>query len=69
MNELALRPTVHPGVFTADGKLYTRNSAPGHSVYGERLVQFEGSEYREWSVTRSKLAAYILERGAAVPHR
>lgn len=41
--------------------LYTRNLAPGRSVYGERLVQESGVEYREWDAGRSKLAATILK--------
>ncbi|MBI0582886.1 MAG: fibrillarin-like rRNA/tRNA 2'-O-methyltransferase [Methanomassiliicoccus sp.] len=55
------------GVFTDGERLYTRNSAPGTSVYGERLVTFEGVQYREWVPTRSKLAAYIRSGGTFFP--
>jgi fibrillarin-like pre-rRNA processing protein len=41
-------------------KLYTENLTPGMKVYGERLINFKGKEYREWDPYRSKLAALIL---------
>jgi len=45
----------------SDGRhLYTVNAVPGISVYGERLVNVEGVEYRFWDPYRSKLAAAIL---------
>lgn len=42
-------------------RLYTVNLASGQDVYGERLVQQDGSEYREWDAFKSKLAASILK--------
>lgn len=48
-------------------KLATVNLAPGTKVYGERLVQFEGMEYRLWDPYRSKLAAAILRGLKHVP--
>lgn len=48
------------GVFTDGHALYTANGAPGKSVYGERLVEFESREFRRWDPRRSKLAATIL---------
>jgi len=42
-------------------RLCTKNLAPGHSVYGERLFKVEGIEYREWNAFRSKLAGAILK--------
>ena len=42
-------------------RLCTKNLAPGHSVYGERLFKVEGVEYREWNAFRSKLAGAILK--------
>jgi fibrillarin-like pre-rRNA processing protein len=42
-------------------KLYTENLIPSMRVYGERLINFKGIEYREWDPYRSKLAALILE--------
>ncbi|MFA5364067.1 MAG: fibrillarin-like rRNA/tRNA 2'-O-methyltransferase [Candidatus Bathyarchaeia archaeon] len=48
-------------------KLGTKNLAEGHAVYGERLVRFEGVEYRLWDPFRSKLAAGILKGLNTVP--
>lgn len=67
MNSPAIRPTEFSGVFTDGVRLYTMNSSPGSAVYGERLVTFEYREYREWSVTRSKLAAYLQKGGQHLP--
>lgn len=67
MDAPAIRPTELPGVFTDGDRLYTMNSAPGIAVYGERLVSLDGHEYREWSVTRSKLAAYLRNGGERFP--
>ena len=55
--------------FLEDGarRLATRNLTPGKTVYGERLVRFEGIEYRVWDAFRSKLAAAILKGVQAVP--
>ncbi|MGM0771698.1 MAG: fibrillarin-like rRNA/tRNA 2'-O-methyltransferase [Halobacteriota archaeon] len=40
----------------------TRNAVPGSTVYGERLVEVEGEEYRIWDARRSKLAAMVLKK-------
>jgi fibrillarin-like pre-rRNA processing protein len=48
-------------------KLATMNLAPGKTVYGEKLIRFEGVEYRLWDPFRSKLAAAILKGIKAVP--
>ena len=48
-------------------RLATRNLAPGKNVYGEKLIRFEGVEYRLWDPFRSKLAAAILKNVKAVP--
>ncbi|NPA84448.1 MAG: fibrillarin-like rRNA/tRNA 2'-O-methyltransferase [Crenarchaeota archaeon] len=42
-------------------RLATKNLVPGQRVYGERLFQWEGEEYREWNVYRSKLAAALVK--------
>lgn len=42
-------------------QLYTVNLAPGRSVYGEKLVEENGTEYREWDASKSKLASCILK--------
>ncbi len=49
-----------PGVFTDGQNLLTVNAAPGKDVYGERLIESDGVEYRSWDPKRSKLAASIL---------
>lgn len=64
-----MRPAGFEGVFTDGERLYTRNSAPGHAVYGERLVGCDDVQYREWVPTRSKLAAYIRSGGRHFPFR
>jgi fibrillarin-like pre-rRNA processing protein len=48
-------------------RLATRNLTPGKTVYGERLIRFEGVEYRVWDAFRSKLAAAILKGVQTVP--
>jgi fibrillarin-like pre-rRNA processing protein len=55
------------GVYWDGERMYTRNSAPGDSVYGERLVVSGEIEYREWMPNRSKLAAYVRLGGTAFP--
>lgn len=42
-------------------QLYTINLVPGQKVYGERLVNENGIEYREWDASKSKLAASVLK--------
>jgi fibrillarin-like pre-rRNA processing protein len=42
-------------------KLFTKNLVPGKKVYGEKLFKTEGTEYREWDPSRSKLSAGILK--------
>ena len=54
-----------PGVYIfidEDGseKIATKNLVPGQKVYGERIVKWEGEEYRIWNPRRSKLAAAIM---------
>jgi fibrillarin-like pre-rRNA processing protein len=61
-----------PAVFLVtleDGaqRLATRNLTPGRNVYGERLLRFEGVEYRVWDAFRSKLAAAIVKGVETVP--
>ena len=41
--------------------LYTVNFVPGKNVYGEKLVNENEIEYREWDAYKSKLAACILK--------
>ena len=53
------------GIFevTKDKKqLATRNLDLGKVVYGEKLIQVEGIEYRTWDPRRSKLGAMVLKK-------
>jgi len=47
------------GVYIIEGKLATKSLAPGKRVYGEKLVEKDGTEYRIWDLFRSKLAAAL----------
>jgi len=47
--------------------LATLNLTPGRAVYGERLIVYEGREYRLWDPYKSKLAAAILKRLPIMP--
>ncbi|MFA4701554.1 fibrillarin-like rRNA/tRNA 2'-O-methyltransferase [Pyrococcus kukulkanii] len=54
-----------PGVYIViddDGseKIATKNLVPGQRVYGERVIKWEGEEYRIWNPHRSKLGAAIM---------
>jgi fibrillarin-like pre-rRNA processing protein len=62
-----LRPLGVSRVFTDGRDLYTENLAPARSVYGERLVPWQGSEYRRWDPHRSKLAALLLKGWRILP--
>lgn len=41
--------------------LATKNIMPGLSVYGERLITDDDTEYRQWDPSRSKLGAMVLK--------
>ncbi|MBP1907841.1 fibrillarin-like rRNA/tRNA 2'-O-methyltransferase [Methanolobus bombayensis] len=41
--------------------LATKNMIPGMSVYGERLITDDDTEYRQWDPSRSKLGAMVLK--------
>ncbi|BCU68577.1 fibrillarin [Sulfolobales archaeon HS-7] len=65
MSEVVNVQQVMEGIFKCsynDGtyKLCTKNFAPGHRVYGERLINYDGVEYREWNAFRSKFAGAIM---------
>jgi fibrillarin-like pre-rRNA processing protein len=67
MEETRLVETRAKGVYWDGERLLTRNHVPGAKVYGERLLTFEGIEYREWSPSRSKLGAYLRLGGLRSP--
>ena len=48
-------------------RLATKNMTPARNVYGERLIEDNGVEYRLWDPFRSKLAAAILKNLKSVP--
>lgn len=56
-------------VILEDGakRLGTKNLTPGLNVYGERLLKFQGVEYRVWDAFRSKLAGAIIKGLQNVP--
>ncbi|MGD1060875.1 MAG: fibrillarin-like rRNA/tRNA 2'-O-methyltransferase [Methanomassiliicoccales archaeon] len=66
MSEVELRPVVE-GAWSDKERLYTRSIVPGTRVYGERLIEVDGVEYREWVPYRSKLAAYLMKGGREFP--
>ena len=49
-----------PNVYTTGRTLMTINAARDVNVYGERLVEFQDTQYRAWDPMRSKLAAALL---------
>ena len=49
-----------PGIFLINQHLATINLKTGNKVYGEKLIGFEGNEFRLWDPRRSKLAAALL---------
>ncbi len=60
---MKIQPHKFKGVYTIKkGKkilFVTKNLDPRHAVYGEMLHKEGGKEYREWSLTRSKLGAAL----------
>ena len=50
-----------PGIYLIDDSLATKNLVPGKAVYGEKLLEQDGVEYRLWNPRRSKLAAALLK--------
>ncbi|MFP3951176.1 MAG: fibrillarin-like rRNA/tRNA 2'-O-methyltransferase [Candidatus Bathyarchaeia archaeon] len=63
----------YPGVYFLKAEdeqvLATKNLVPGRQVYGEPLYRFQGSEYRSWNPTRSKVAAAIQRGLKSLPIR
>ena len=58
---------IFPGVYKANNQVYTENSVKGFRVYGEKLSEKQGREYRLWDPFRSKLAAVILKKLRILP--
>jgi len=59
-----------PGVYSVQKvqgvQFATKNANPGMAVYGEKLLEYENEEYRQWVVNKSKLASG-LSKGIRVP--
>ncbi|MEE9405971.1 MAG: fibrillarin-like rRNA/tRNA 2'-O-methyltransferase, partial [Candidatus Aenigmarchaeota archaeon] len=52
---------IFPGVWKMGNQILTKNLIPGFRSYTEQLVTIEGTEYRVWDPTRSKLAAAVAK--------
>lgn len=48
------------GIFRHQNQLWTQNGVAGEKVYGEKLVQENETEFRNWNPYKSKLAAAIM---------
>lgn len=59
--------TLSEGVYYDGNKVFTLSLNPGKRIYGEKLENIDGLEYREWSYRRSKLAAYLKLGGRCTP--
>lgn len=60
------------GVYWAEAEegkptLATRNISPDYQVYEEKLIDYEGDQYRTWNPYRSKLASAILRGMENIP--
>ncbi|OYT42072.1 MAG: fibrillin [Candidatus Aenigmarchaeota archaeon ex4484_224] len=56
---MKIEKTKFEGIFKMGKELLTINLVPREKVYGEKLIEFEGKEYRVWNKWRSKPAAAI----------
>jgi len=52
---------IFDGVFLIDGQLATKNLMRGRS-YSEKMINFNGEEYRVWDPEKSKVAAAIVKK-------
>lgn len=50
----------YTGLYIIEDHIATKNLNIGQKVYGERLVEVEGHEYRIWDQRRSKLGAALM---------
>ncbi len=49
------------GIYQSRGGIYTRNLAPGKTVYDERIIKDKNLELREWNPKKSKLGAGLMK--------
>ncbi len=59
----------HNNILIHNNSLLTPNLSPSKRVYGEKLVNIQGDEFREWNPFRSKLAAALKNGLKKVPLR
>ena len=52
---------IYPNIFKENKELYTLNLVKGKSVYGEKLLNREGKEFRYWDPFHSKLCSAMLK--------
>lgn len=57
-----MKKTKYEGIYAEKNEYYTKSMVRG-SVYGERVIKRNDEEYRHFSRSRSKLAAYIHKGG------
>jgi len=50
---------IQPNIYSHESYIFTENSDTGKSVYGENLIEVDGTEYRRWVEKRSKVGAAI----------
>ena len=51
---------VQPGIFRQNNKIYTK-AASTKQVYGETFIEQEGTKYRNWQPSRSKVGAGVMK--------
>jgi len=56
-------------VLIENGRHYTKSLVPGVRTYGERVVESDGIEYREWNPHRSKISAFLANGGRSFPFK
>lgn len=49
---------IQPGIFRENDSLFTE-AASNRSVYGEKFVEKDGTKYRKWDASRSKVGAAV----------
>ena len=50
----------NPNLVREGSRLYARSLVPGFKVHGERLLEKNGAEWREWNPNQSKLGAAVM---------
>ncbi|MFA5108095.1 MAG: fibrillarin-like rRNA/tRNA 2'-O-methyltransferase [Candidatus Micrarchaeia archaeon] len=58
---------IFEGVYQANNRFYTKSFAPGTRVYGERILEYDNEQYREWDIFKSKLAGAIKKGLKSLP--